>query len=93
MKSSLLLDLCQANLLCQLVTEPTRDNNILDLVLTNDPQLVSSLNVLEQFSTSDHNAILFKICYSANQNAPLADYIEFIEYFNWQGGNWEEFAT
>ena len=93
MKCSLLLDLCQSSALCQLVSEPTRENNILDLVLTNDLQLISSLVVVEPFSTSDHNAILFKICSSATPSVLSSHCDEFINYVNWNGGHWDEFAA
>ena len=43
--------------LTQLVSEPTRGNNILDLLLVNDPQAVFYATVTVPFSTSDHNAI------------------------------------
>ena len=45
----------------QYVTEPTRLNNILDLVLCNDSFAVSGLAVKPCFSNSDHNAISFNL--------------------------------
>ena len=47
--------------LTQLLSEPTRDNNILDLLLMNDPQAVFYTAVTEPFSISDHNAIQWSI--------------------------------
>ena len=44
-----LIDLCIRNNLTQLVTESTRMNNILDLVLCNDHLLVVNLCILEPF--------------------------------------------
>ena len=44
-----------------MVTSPTRENNILDLVLVNDPSQITDLQVLEHFGHSDHNIISFSI--------------------------------
>jgi hypothetical protein len=46
----------------QFVNEPTRINNILDIVLINEPLCLSSLQVSEPFSNSDHNSVHFEIC-------------------------------
>jgi hypothetical protein len=76
--------------LTQLVTQPTRENNILDLVLTPFPNLCSSIKMLPPFSLScDHNQICFDllVCnYTApNLNTPnfnRGDYISFSNYLN-----------
>ena len=44
----------------QIVDFPTRSQAILDLVLVNDPLLVSNLRAASPIATSDHNSILFK---------------------------------
>jgi len=49
------------NFLFQLVEEPTRGNNFLDLVLTSDDSIVQSLQVGEPFETSDHQIIRLKL--------------------------------
>lgn len=43
----LLMDVVQDNFLTQLTNEPTRDSNILDLVLTTSPDLVNNLLVVQ----------------------------------------------
>ena len=43
----------------QVVTEPTRNDKPLDVVLTNEPHIVSTLKVEPTFSTSDHCLIQF----------------------------------
>ena len=53
--SNILLD----NFLTQMVLEPTRGNNILDLVLSNTPDCIYDAEVGEPFS--DHNTVSFKI--------------------------------
>ena len=50
-------DFCLLHDLYQFVAQPTRGNNILDLVLCNDVSFVSHVNVVEPISTSDHNCI------------------------------------
>ena len=40
-----------------LVSEPTIGNNILDMLLVNDPQAMFHATVTVPFNTSDHNAI------------------------------------
>ena len=57
--SMLLVDIVQDNFLSQLVSEPTRDKNILDLVLTTSTDYVQDLCVGDLFS--DHNLITFSI--------------------------------
>lgn len=46
--------------LVQMVTKPTRGENILDLVFTSSDFLVDGIQVLEPFSTSDHCKVLFE---------------------------------
>lgn len=65
---ALLIDIVQDNFLHQLVNEPTRDKNILDLVLATNNDLVNNVAVGEPFS--DHNAITF-----AKNSAPYTSRI------------------
>ena len=55
------LETLSGNLLNQMVTSPTREKIILDLVLVNDPSQITDLQVLEHFGHSDHNIISFGI--------------------------------
>ncbi|CAB4027117.1 Hypothetical predicted protein [Paramuricea clavata] len=54
---SILMDIIQDNFLTQLVIEPTREHNVLDLVLATSSDSIKSLSVGEKFS--DHNMITF----------------------------------
>ena len=45
----------------QLIREPTRQGNILDLEFTNSETLVSQVEIGDRFDESDHNEIRFKI--------------------------------
>lgn len=43
----------------QMVFEPTRGENILDLILTNNPEFLMNINVCEGLGNSDHSLIEF----------------------------------
>jgi len=42
-----------------LTTQPTRGENILDLLLTNSPNMISQVDVISGIPGSDHDAIQF----------------------------------
>ena len=52
------LEYINNNMLTQLITQPTRGKNILDLVLIDNHDIVQKVYVEEHFSTSDH-----KMCF------------------------------
>jgi len=56
-----LLDFVNDNFLTQWVREPTRGENILDLVLTTEDDIISTLNVGEELGSSDHKIIRFTL--------------------------------
>ena len=59
---TLLLDIIQDNFLQQLVDEPTRDQNILDLVLTTNADLIDNVvNCVVGEPFYDHNSITFTL--------------------------------
>ena len=60
-RESYLTDFVINNGLSQLVLEPTRENNILDLVLSNDLLAVIDLTVSLPFSTSDHSSLSWSL--------------------------------
>lgn len=45
----------------QLVKKPTRKENILDLILTDQKDIITSVEVNAPFSSSDHNSVKFAI--------------------------------
>ena len=49
------------NFLCQVIDEPTRGRNYLDLVLSSEESMVQNVLVEEPFETSDHQVIRFEI--------------------------------
>ena len=44
-----------------MICEPTRGRNILDLLLVNDPLIISDVALDVPFCTSDHESFVFKI--------------------------------
>ena len=53
-----ILNLCLELNLDQLIREPTRDKNILDVFLTTDPHLVMDYSIDLPLGASDHNSVL-----------------------------------
>lgn len=72
----------------QLIDEPTRDKNILNLLLPNDALLISDLVVNVPFCTSDHNSIHFSILTEC-----MTDILVQIERsYAWNKADWIGFA-
>uniref|UniRef100_A0A8C5PPB0 Reverse transcriptase domain-containing protein n=1 Tax=Leptobrachium leishanense TaxID=445787 RepID=A0A8C5PPB0_9ANUR len=55
------LNILNDTFMSQLVETPTREDNCLDLVITNNVDLFSNINVKEQLGNSDHNMVTFEI--------------------------------
>jgi hypothetical protein len=71
--------------LTQLVTEPTRGNNLLDLVLINNPSILDNVQVSTPFSVADHCSILFPI----KSIFRLSSETEPLTRFNFANGNYD----
>ena len=56
---NLLLYQFVSNGFTQLVTDPTRADNILDIILTNESTIISKVSVCEPLSNSDHSQVQF----------------------------------
>jgi hypothetical protein len=54
-------DLVLDNYLYQHVRQPTRMNNILDLVISSNASLVNDVRVLEHLGNGDHNIIVWNL--------------------------------
>ncbi len=52
-----MLEFLEDNFLSQLVSEPTRENNILDLVIVSQDRLISNVKVGEHFGSCDHKLV------------------------------------
>jgi len=57
------LDCVNENLLVQVVTDPTRNQNLIDLALVGDADMVESCEVRDPLGNSDHNTIWLKMRY------------------------------
>ena len=57
MNEEIFIKIVQDCFLTQHVQEPTRQSNILDLVLTIEPNMIDNLTVKENFSASDHQIV------------------------------------
>ena len=56
-----LCDLVNDNYLSQLVTVPTRGDNILDLLFSNSPNFITNVQVTDNLPGTDHDAIKFTL--------------------------------
>uniref|UniRef100_A0A803JLD2 Reverse transcriptase domain-containing protein n=1 Tax=Xenopus tropicalis TaxID=8364 RepID=A0A803JLD2_XENTR len=60
-KASRFVNMLNDNFLFQVVQEPTRNESILDLVISNNTELISNICVGEHLGNSDHNMVSFEI--------------------------------
>jgi hypothetical protein len=82
------LHTCAELNLTQLVNENTRGSNILDLLLTNNPQSVLDVNVCAPFSSScDHSSV------TANITIPRPQFHDNIASRDFYNGNYPELRT
>ena len=70
----------------QFVLSPTRNDNILDLVFSNDHNCILNVRISEPFSTSDHNSVLFDILY--NVDAPAGSTERSVYYYDFNCADW-----
>jgi hypothetical protein len=77
--------------LSQLIDQNTRKSNILDLLLTNDPLLVSDFFIDVPFSNSDHESItvLFLV---DNFLTNSAEIVSNSMVLSWKQADWNRFA-
>ena len=67
----------------QFVQLPTRNDNILDLILSGDSMLISAIDVICPLASSDHNTILFRL----NDSVPQPTGDQAVSY-NFSKGNY-----
>jgi len=58
------------NCLTQIITVPTRLDNVLDLFLTSAPLLVADCNALDPLGASDHNTLVLELIIPTNLVKP-----------------------
>ena len=56
-------EFCQCNAFSQLVPEATRGANLLDVLCTDEPILVSSISTQPPFPGSDHDSVNFDLLF------------------------------
>ena len=77
------VDLLDDLSLTQLATTPTRVNNTLDLVITNNPSLVTACRVMP--GVSDHDAVLTEINIKPLRNKQTPRKIPLYKQADWEG--------
>jgi hypothetical protein len=76
----------------QLVKEPTRGNNILDVVCCNEPLIICNLEVLQPFSTSDHSQVTFTVFTDDDCAVAGSNTLAHQKYYDWDNANFELIA-
>ena len=73
----------------QMVSAPTRENNVLDLLFTKNPESVLSVTVEEPLGDSDHSMVLAKLSISniSKGSCPHGS------RFNWKKADWTAFQV
>ena len=78
------------NFLLNMIKLPTRGNNILDLILTNDPDSCLDVEIDINIKFSDHNLVSISTSLSDHKNSDTCesnlDYATEIPYYNWRYG-------
>ena len=70
-------DCIEDNFFTQYVNRPTRNGNILDLVLSNEPDLVGALEVMDCLARSDHNMISWTVYFGGAQGGGDRETLDF----------------
>lgn len=92
--SHFLVECSNDNFLHQMVTEPTRGDNILDLVFTDDSSCVRRTSVTDPFPGSDHLSVTVEVAFDRacdRQNEKTSTrYFEVLDYSN---ADWIAYQT
>jgi len=76
-EESLFYDCLEENICTQHVRVPTRENNILDLIISSEPDLISNVSTINCLANGDHNMLLCNVHMKAttrNTNRHCYDY-------------------
>ena len=71
------------NYFSQIVKEPTRLNNTLDLIVTNNPSLINRVEVIP--GISDHDAVFAEVDISPRKNIQKPRIIPLFKKADWEG--------
>ena len=86
--SQKLFDFAVCNGFIQCIRDPTRGDSILDLLLINDPLLLSNVEVTEPFSSSDHCIINADFVYDTLVQHGSLPSNSTIKRYNWKDGDY-----
>ena len=86
-ESHRMLEFMDDNFLSQLVAEPTRENNILDLVITSQEHLINNITVGEHLGSCDHKVVRAEI----NTTTNIVENTTFVP--NFRRGNFERLRS
>ena len=77
----------------QYITEPTRMENILDLLLCNDYSLISDVEVGVPFGQSDHNSITCSLIFVGDDRDASAPNQNIAQILKWDRTDWQNFSV
>lgn len=78
-------DIVDDNFLHQMIKIPTRENNILVLVLVNKPELLIDINVCADLANSDHDSIEFVLKFKITRRECCKRLVYDYRNANWDG--------
>ena len=87
---NILLDFSISQSFSQVVETATRGNNLLDVVLSNEPLAIYNANVLQPFSSSDHCQVEFSVLCDNACVAPDQD--SYVKRYDWRKANYGAMA-
>jgi Reverse transcriptase (RNA-dependent DNA polymerase)/Endonuclease-reverse transcriptase len=87
-KESIFFNFANDNGLSQLVDGPTRNCNTLDLILVDDPLIISDLGIDVPFSSSDHDSLNFSVLFDSTSESPLVD-VSGARRYAWDKADWD----
>ena len=87
-----ILEFTVANGLSQLVTEPTRGNNILDVVISDEPLMICRPEVVQPFSNSDHSQVEFTVFVEDSYVTSAHAAVPNLKHYDWSNANFELIA-
>lgn len=90
-KSDVLLDFTITQGFTQLVDAPTRNHNLLDILLSSEPLAICNLKVIEPFSRSDHCQVEFSM-FSDNAD-DVAEPDLNVKRYDWSNADYDEMSN
>ena len=75
-RSEAFMEVVMDNLLIQHVTQPTRQESLLDLVITSNPDMIDEVEIIEHLGRSDHNMLKWDMNFyvKVDESLPKRDF-------------------